>query len=74
MLESETAKYITKSLSCWRRLKNKREGEKKLDLWAKRVLKELNKYAERDDCYECKKLLREFLSRFNVTLEELKIR
>jgi hypothetical protein len=39
--------------------------------WSKKVIKELQKHAERDDCYECKQLLRMLAAAYGVNYEEL---
>ena len=42
-----------------------------MDKWAVKVLKEVKKHADRDDCYACKQLLREFAERWNIDPDKI---
>jgi hypothetical protein len=42
-----------------------------LQHWSKKVIKELQKHAERDNCYNCKQLLTELAIAYGVKYEDL---
>jgi hypothetical protein len=40
-----------------------------IEQWSKKVMKEIVKHAERDDCYSCKQLLREIAAYYHTEYE-----
>jgi hypothetical protein len=42
-----------------------------LQQWSKKVIKELAKHADRDNCYQCKQLLAELATAYSVKPEDL---
>lgn len=47
-------------------------SKRPLEDWSKKVIKELIKHADRDDCYSCKQLIATLAAAYGMTPEDFK--